>query len=164
MMKLSFLILLLAPISLAALHAQSTKDTASDIATQPAQDVNAKKIKIPEKLKDIQKKPYSLKNLDSCSALIKEVNELSELLGPDLDEKVDKEASKKRKETAKRVGGSITGSIIPFRGIVREVSGAAKAQRKYNKAVTAGITRRAFLKGVGQERKCAIPARPTSVK
>ncbi len=163
-MKRPLFILLLAPISFAALHAQSTKDTASDIATQPAQDVNAKKIKIPEKLKDIQKKPYSLKKLNSCSALIKEVKELNEVLGPDLDEKVDKESSEKRKETASRVGGSITGGIIPFRGIVREVSGAAKAQRRYNEAVTAGITRRAFIKGIGQERKCEIPARPTSIK
>ena len=163
-MRHPILILALITLPAAALYAQSTKETASDIATQPAKDINVKKVEIPKKLKDIQKKPYSLKNLNNCSALIKEVKELSELLGPDLDEKADKEASKKRKETAKRVGGSITGGLIPFRGIVREVSGAAKAQRKYNKAVTAGITRRAFLKGIGQERKCALPARPTSVK
>ncbi len=162
-MRLPIFILLLS-LPITVLYAQSTKDTASDIATQPAQDVNVKKIEIPKKLKDIQKKPYSLKNMNSCAALIAEVKALNDALGSDLDEKGDKDASEKRKATAKRVGGSITGGLIPFRGIVREVSGAAKAQRKYNKAVTAGVTRRAFLKGIGQERKCALPARPTSVK
>ena len=158
------LFILLTSLPITTLYAQSTKDTASDIATQPAQDVNIKKIEIPEKLKQIEKRPYSLKNMNNCAAIISEIKALNDALGSDLDEKGDKDASKKRKATAKRIGGSITGGLIPFRGIVREVSGAAKAQRKYNKAVTAGVTRRAFLKGIGQERKCALPARPTSVK
>lgn len=163
-MKLPLLILLLAPISFAALHAQSTKETAGDIATQPANDVNIKKLKIPQKLKDIQKKPYSLKKLNSCDAFSTEIAELNEALGPDLDEKADKTASEKRKSTAKRVGGFATGAIIPFRGLVREASGAAKAQRRFNTAVTAGVTRRAFIKGIGQERGCGQSARPVSVK
>jgi len=143
---------------------ESTKDTAGDIASQPAQDVNLKKLKIPPKLKAIQKKPYSLKNLNNCASLAREIAELNEVLGPDIDDKASQSASKKRKETAKRVSGSITGGFIPFRGIVREVSGAAKAQRKYNRAVVAGVTRRAFLKGIGQQKGCGQSARPTSVK
>lgn len=163
-MRTIFIVTALALISGAAVHAQSTQQTAKDIAMQPANDVNLKKVKIPEKLQDIEKRPYSLKKLNSCKALAAEITELDEALGPDLDEKVDKSASEKRNSTAKRVGGFAAGALIPFRGIVREVSGAAKAQRKYNTAVTAGVTRRGFIKGIGQQRGCGPSARPVSVK
>lgn len=139
---------------------QSMETHARDAATTPVKDVGLKKTKIPAKLIAIQDDPYSLKGLGRCAAIIKEVKELNAVLAADINEKVDKSKAEKREETAGRVGGGLLGGLIPFRGIVREVSGAAGDERKYNRAVYAGVVRRGFLKGVGRERGCKAPARP----
>ncbi|QTD56643.1 hypothetical protein [Parasphingorhabdus cellanae] len=139
---------------------QSMEEHAEDAATTPARDVGLKKTKIPEKLIAIQDDPYSLDGLRRCAAIINEVEELDVVLAPDVNEEVDKSKAEKREETAGRVAGGIIGGLIPFRGIVREISGAAGDERKYNAAVYAGVVRRGFLKGVGRERGCKAPARP----
>ena len=54
-------------------------------------------------------------------------------------------------------GRALVNSVIPFRGVVREVTGAAPAERQYNAAVDAGLARRGFLRGVHQTRKCKTP-------
>lgn len=115
---------------------------------------------IPAKLKSIQDNPYSLRGMRGCAAIIAEVRELNDVLGPDVNERVSKSKAKKRQETAGRVAGSAVGSIIPFRGLIGEVTGANAERRRYNKAVYAGTVRRGFLKGVGRERGCKAPARP----
>lgn len=115
---------------------------------------------VPQKLIDIQDEPYSLNGLRGCAAIIAEVRELNSVLGPDVNETVDKSLGKKREETAARVAGSAVGSIIPFGGLIGEVTGANAERRRYNKAVYAGTVRRGFLKGVGRERGCKAPARP----
>ncbi|MGG2005328.1 hypothetical protein [Novosphingobium resinovorum] len=51
-------------------------------------------------------------------------------------------------------------SFIPFRGLIREVSGANAQDRKVNAAIQAGLTRRGFLKGVGSAKGCRYPASP----
>lgn len=61
-----------------------------------------------------------------------------------------------------RIGQSVVGSVIPFRGLVREATGAAEADRNLRAAYTAGMVRRSFLKGWGLGRGCAYPARPKS--
>ena len=89
-----------------------------------------------------------------------QVTELNEVLGPDVNETVDKDRAKKREETAGRVAGSLAGSVIPFRGLIGEVTGANAERRRYAAAVYAGTVRRGFLKGVGLQRGCKAPARP----
>ena len=115
---------------------------------------------VPQKLLDIQDAPYSMSGLRGCAAIIKEVRELNAVLGPDVNETVDKSLAKKREETAGRVAGSAVGSIIPFGGLIGEVTGANAERRRYNTAVYAGTVRRGFLKGVGLQRGCKAPARP----
>tara|TARA_R110000772_G_scaffold82239_2_gene174516 strand:+ start:107 stop:616 length:510 start_codon:yes stop_codon:yes gene_type:complete len=139
---------------------QSMEEHTVEAATTPVKDVGLKKIKIPEKLIAIQDDPYSLTGMKRCAAIIKEVEELNTVLAADVNEKVDKSKAEKREETAGRVGGGLLGGLIPFRGVVREISGAAGDERKYNAAVYAGVVRRGFLKGVGLERGCKAPARP----
>lgn len=133
---------------------------AEDAVTTPAKDIGLKKTEIPAKLIAIQDDPYSLDGLRRCAAIIQEVKELDAVLAADVNEEVDKSKAEKREETAGRVAGGIIGGLIPFRGIVREISGAAGDERKYNAAVYAGVVRRGFLKGVGRERGCKAPARP----
>lgn len=130
------------------------KDTANQV-TEPFDGKEA-----PAKLVAVQADPYSLAGLGKCSAIIREVTELNEVLGPDVNEVVDKDREKKREETAGRVAGSLAGSIIPFRGLIGEVTGANAERRRYAAAVYAGTVRRGFLKGVGLQRGCKAPARP----
>jgi hypothetical protein len=51
-------------------------------------------------------------------------------------------------------GKTIINSIIPFRGLVREVTGAAPNDRRMNAAVDAGLARRGFLRGVHLRQGC----------
>ena len=60
---------------------------------------------------------------------------------------------------AGRIARSMIMSFVPFHSIVRELSGASARQHGYERALFAGSARRAFLKGVGEERGCAYPAR-----
>lgn len=130
------------------------KDTANSV-TEPFDGKEA-----PAKLVAIQENPYSLAGLGKCSGIIREITELNEVLGPDVNEQVDKDRAKKREETAGRVAGTVAGGIIPFRGLIGEVTGANAERRRYALAVYAGTVRRGFLKGVGLERGCKAPARP----
>ncbi|MBF6602178.1 MAG: hypothetical protein ITG03_04335 [Sphingorhabdus sp.] len=139
---------------------ESMAKHAEKAVVTPARDVGLSKTEIPEKLISIQDDPYSLEGLRRCAAIIKEVEELNEVLAADVNEVVDKTRAEKREETASRVAGGVIGGIIPFRGLVREISGAAGNERKYNAAVYAGVVRRGFLKGIGRERGCKAPARP----
>lgn len=115
---------------------------------------------VPEKLLAVQDAPYSLAGLGKCAAIIQEITELNAVLGPDINEIVDKSAAKKREETAGRVAGNVAGSFIPFGGLIGEVTGANAERRRYATAIYAGTVRRGFLKGVGRERGCKAPARP----
>lgn len=130
------------------------KDTANSV-TEPFDGKE-----VPPKLLAIQENPYSLAGLGKCAAIIGEVNELNAVLGPDVNEQVDKDRAKKREETAGRVAGTVAGGIIPFRGLIGEVTGANAERRRYALAVYAGTVRRGFLKGIGLERGCKAPARP----
>ena len=130
------------------------KDTANSV-TEPFDGKE-----VPPKLLAIQEDPYSLAGLGKCAAIIREVDELNTVLGADVNEQVDKSRAKKREETAGRVAGTVAGGIIPFRGLIAEVTGANAERRRYALAVYAGTVRRGFLKGVGLERGCKAPARP----
>jgi hypothetical protein len=51
-------------------------------------------------------------------------------------------------------GKTVINSIIPFRSLVREVTGAAPADRRLNAALDAGYARRGFLRGVHARQGC----------
>lgn len=159
--KIAFTLSLFALTSAAPLYAQqgapeeTTIKKTADSVTEPFDGKE-----VPEKLLAIQDDPYSLGGLGKCAAIIREVTELNEVLGPDVNEQVDKSLGKKREETAGRVAGNVAGSIIPFGGLIGEVTGANAERRRYAFAVYAGTVRRGFLKGIGLQRGCKAPARP----
>lgn len=126
-----------------------------DAVATPASDLNLKKDTIPPLLLAAQERPYVLNGLKRCSEIAAAVGELDAVLGPD----VDLPADAKGRVTAGRVAQAAVGSFIPFRGLIREISGANEQQRKVQAAVQAGIARRAYLKGVGEARGCRYPAR-----
>lgn len=128
---------------------------AVDIATTPVGDLNLRKDEIPEILIEAQESPYDLTGLKRCDALITRINALDVVLGPDIDLQQDEA----QRISAGRVAQSVVGSLIPFRGLVREISGANRQERLIQSAILAGIAQRAFLKGVGETKGCRYPAR-----
>jgi hypothetical protein len=139
---------------------RSTEQVAEDVVTQPVQDVGIDKKDIPENLIAIQDKPYSLAGLKTCAQIRSAIGDMDAVLGEDLDIPYEQTRDDKRKDTAGKVGGLIVNSIIPFRGVIREISGAAAQERRYNAAVYAGVVRRSFLKGIGHQRGCKYPVAP----
>lgn len=115
---------------------------------------------IPDKLKAVQADPYSTIGMRRCAAIIQEVGELDAVLGPDVHETADKDRAQKREEVAGTLIGGVGKSLIPFSGLVGEVTGANAERRRYAIAVQAGTARRGFLKGIGLQRGCKPPARP----
>lgn len=131
---------------------------AMDVAKTPVTDLNIDKQEIPELLIAAQREPYSLGGLKKCSQLIAAVEELDDLLGPDID--LPQEA--RDRISAGRVAKTVVGSFIPFRGLIREVSGANKHEQMVRAAIQAGIARRGYLKGIGHARGCKYPGRPAT--
>lgn len=124
-----------------------------EIGTQPVRDVGIAKRKIPPILVKAQDDPYSLKGLKTCKALAAEVASLNAVLGEDYT--VGNELKENKAGKLAEAGGkSVVNAIIPFRGIVRELSGAAPADRRLNAAVDAGLARRGFLRGVHARQGC----------
>lgn len=130
---------------------------ATEVAKTPLRDLNLDARDIPEVLSLAAANPYALAADGSCEAMVSTIAELDQVLGADYDiadDSVDSAIN------AGRVGQGVVGAIIPFRGIVREVTGAAANDRELRAAYTAGMVRRAFLKGHGLGKGCAYPARP----
>lgn len=131
---------------------------AKDVALTPLSDLNLKKDDIPQLLLDAQDDPYDLAGLRTCPLIANEVTKFDRVLGEDLD---ISDATVRRMSTG-RAAQEALGSFIPFRGVIREISGANSQQRKIQAAIVAGTARRSFLKGVGLQRGCRYPARPAT--
>ncbi|PZU45529.1 MAG: hypothetical protein DI568_13635 [Sphingomonas sp.] len=158
------LILMLATLATAPALAQAQSqqsdgerigDKAENIARQPMKDVGIMRENPPEVLKDAQRAPYSLAGIKNCRDFRRAVIELDNVLGPDVDA-VDEKGDALPERLAEAGAKSIVNSLIPFRGIVREATGAAEADRKFRMMVAAGMARRGFLKGVARERQCSV--------
>ena len=133
--------------------AQPAGKVAEDAAMTPVEDVNLKKKDIPPVLLSAQDAPYARESTRSCAQLDTALDELDAVLGPDFDSGVEG----KHGLNATSVAKSVVGSFIPFRGVIREVSGAAGAERRYNAAVDAGIARRGYLRGIARSKGCKRP-------
>ena len=130
-------------------------DKAENIVRQPVKDVGLMRENPPEVLKDAQRAPYSLAGIKRCQDIRRAIGELDVVLGPDVDA-VDEKGDALPERLAEAGAKSIVNSLIPFRGIVREATGAAEADRKFRMMVAAGMARRGFLKGIAKERNCPV--------
>jgi hypothetical protein len=135
-------------------------ELATDTVTQPLADINIKKKGVPVELTEIRNHPYALNGIRTCNQIIAEVVKLDAVLGDDFDQIEVNPVVRKRRETAAGVAGGIIAGLIPFRALIREVSGARSSDEDYREAVYAGVVRRSFLKGLGQARRCKAPGRP----
>ena len=136
---------------------RSDEQRVGDAVTRPLADTNIRRRKVPPLLEAILDNPYSLAGLRSCDSLRSAVTGLNDVLGPDVD--VPRAPGDKRKgaEVVIDTAGDLISGLLPFRGLVRQVSGAKRAERHEAAARFAGVARRSYLKGVMQVRKCRLP-------
>ncbi|WP_419252334.1 hypothetical protein ACN2C6_13220 [Caulobacter sp. ErkDOM-YI] len=124
-----------------------------EIGSQPVRDVGVMRRDTPPILEEALADPYTLKGLKTCVQLAGEVRKLNEALGPDYI--VGNEVKESRAGKLAAAGGrTVINSIIPFRSLVREITGAAPAERHLNAALDAGLARRGFLRGVHYKQRC----------
>lgn len=124
--------------------------SAEKIVTQPARDVGIEKAKISELLLEAAKDPYATAGTERCAQISAAIAALTGVIGPDFSTT----PNEKKPNIAALGGAAVVNSLIPFRGIVREVSGASAQERRENAAIDAGIARRGFLRGLKLARKC----------
>lgn len=158
------LLLATMPVYASAQRVAGKKDKLKDAAASPLYDVNVLKTKIPPALVAAEATPYRLPSPLNCETIAAEIAPLDEALGPDLDIPPSLEnpsALERSTEFAKE--GSVAlvrsgaQSLVPFRGFMRTLSGAERADRVVRESITAGGVRRAFLKGIGLNLRCPQP-------
>lgn len=136
-----------------------------DAALSPLNDLNVRRTEVPPLLEAIVS-PYEPVPAVNCKAIGAMVTELTKILGKDADAPLDPDptlAESAENGAADLTLGAVKSSasdIIPFRGIVREATGASAHERKLRAAYERGVARRAYLKGVGAQLGCAPPAAP----
>lgn len=135
----------------------------AEAVTAPLSDLNLIHSEIPPALIIAQKQPYKVPSELSCGALSIEVDELDTILGSDIDidaaeldtnTSLVKKGVSKAKSTAVGTLRNTTESVIPYRGWVRKLSGAERYSKKVSSSITAGMIRRAFLKGIMASKEC----------
>ena len=127
-----------------------------DVAMTPLSDLNLRRDPIPPILVWAQENPYSSTGLSDCDNILRGIGDLDAVLGDDVDTQPDAESRLSITGVAQRA----IGMFIPFRGIIREISGANDHEYKFAQAIAAGLMRRSYLKGLGEARGCPYPARP----
>jgi len=148
---------LAAPV-LAAEDVTETTPSVRDVAMTPLTDLNLDRDEIPQVLIDARMAPYANDGLNQCGEIRREVGDLDAVLGDDFDTAPPDE----RGITPTGVAQRVVSFFIPFRGIIREVSGANSHEYEFREAIAAGLMRRAYLKGMGQQMGCPYPASPAS--
>ena len=147
---------------------QQSQDGFGDAAASPLKDVNLIRENAPEEFKAI-KNPYNVDPQVSCDEIAVEVTRLNELLGRDWDiPPPDKKGMSDRAADGASTAfldtvASTASGIIPYRGIVRTVTGANSHATKVRKAYERGSHRRTFLKAMGLIKGCDYPAAPLPI-
>lgn len=141
---------------------QANRSGLAGAAAAPLRDVNLMRTEIPPVLLDALADPYQRPRPFTCAEYIALVRPLDEALGPDFDIPAANDASLVRKANDLALGGaaSVAQDIVPFRGWVRRLSGAQRHDALVSAAITAGASRRAYLKGLGEAKNCRAPAIP----
>ena len=149
---------------------KETTDGFSDAATAPLEDLNLKRKKIPGVIRNYVS-PYDPVDNASCQSIADEVVRLNTVLAKDFDVQIDELLKSEKKKSKNNLSSKASGfalntiasearGFIPFRGLVRQATGANAHQKKVDDAFQRAYLRRAFLKGVGLGKGCDVPASP----
>lgn len=129
-----------------------------DAIGEPFRDTGWTRENPPELLIRAAEAPYALPGDAECSTILSEISALDLVLGPDLDS-VEESEDQSDTDASGLLSGAI-GSIVglPYRSIVRRLSGASGRERVLREAIFAGMVRRAYLKGVARAACAPLPA------
>jgi len=131
--------------------------TVVDVAKTPLEDLNLARDPIPAALQRALREPYRDPGLSQCADIRNEIGDLDAVLGEDMDTAPH---TGEHRTNVGKIAQGVVGSLIPFRGVIRSLSGANSHEREFKEAIAAGLMRRAYLKGIGQAMDCPYPARP----
>ena len=144
----------------------TTQERVGGILNQPLDDLNISGDEIPPLLIATANAPYAPPVRTDCAGLVAEVTALNGLLGPDLapvtpagNEPIINEDS--ATDAAWDAARSAAVGWVPFRGVVRFVTGADRREARVKHAILAGFVRRAYLKGLAQTQHCPSPPPPS---
>lgn len=130
-------------------------DVVSSSVQQPFRDLNLVRDPVSEALQRALAAPYAPPAEPTCPSIAAELALLETALGPDIDASL---SPGKSELPAKLVTGAIDSLIgLPFRGVIRGLSGAEKRERERRAQLLAGSIRRGFLKGWAQSVGCPAP-------
>jgi hypothetical protein len=134
-------------------------------AMTPLTDLNITRTEIPRQLA-VLRSAYETLPIANCRTIATEVVELTNILGPDIDAPLapGETLDQRLGDTAANwIIGTVTSTMsdfIPFRSAVRMATGATAHEKRLRAAYERGMSRRAYLKGVGASLGCAPPAAP----
>jgi len=140
---------------------QKTAKGVGDAVTQPLNDLNLVHAEIPPVLAAAAQGPYRTPVDWNCASIAAEVRELDAALGADLDTPVTA-ANPSLIERGVGFAGDMTigqvrgiaNAVVPYRGWVRKLSGAERYSKEVSAAISAGVIRRAYLKGLSRAGNC----------
>ncbi len=118
-------------------------DPVGNALQQPMRDLSLIRDHPPPQLLAAAAAPYSLAEAPGCSELAREITALDAVLGPDVD------VPPAERTLGSGLAGDLIGGAlgVPYRGIIRTVTGASRRDRDLKAAILAGMVRRGFLKG-----------------
>lgn len=164
-MRHSTLILLALSFAGCVVHPKQSKYI--DAVEAPFHDLNLIQKGIPSVLVEAEIAPYLVPTDQSCESLSKSIYTLDIALGSDQkghlnDPTMYERAVEELDSQAVDAIRNTTESLLPFRGWVRKLSGAARHSKRIARANAAGLIRRAFLKGIRVSKNCpmVIPQQP----
>lgn len=143
---------------------EANRDGLGGVAQAPLRDLNVVRVDVPPVLVQALSDPYRRPASTRCADLTALLRPLNDALGEDIDQPsaVDESFEGQARPAAYGAIASVASdALIPFRGVVRYVTGANKHDAYVQSAIIAGYTRRAYLKGLGEARGCKPPATPS---
>jgi len=145
---------------------EANRESFKGAAQAPLRDLNVIRTQVPDILIQAMADPYARPKTKKCSELVALIAPLDGALGADIDIPAtaeEKTAMQRSRPMALGAVAGVASDVIPFRGVIRQLSGAQKHDEYVQSAIIAGFTRRAYLKGLGEVRGCPPPATPSHV-
>ena len=147
-------------------------DRVGQAAITPLSDLNVVQEKIPEVLRHAKKVgPYAAPEKLECAVVQDEINRLTAVLGPDIDDPNTKNKLSlldRGTDAAEDYGvGFVRRTVeglVPFRSWVRKLTGAEKHSKEVASSIIAGGVRRAYLKGIRLGMGCPVPVQAAAAK
>jgi len=137
-------------------YSPTTDQRIGQVVRQPLADFNLSETEIPALLAKISAAPYAPPARMDCPSLRAETAAITRFLGPDIDtNSLDGKGRRILNDGSAAAWGMARGAAdgwIPFHGVIRGFSGAARHERLVERAILSGFVRRAYLRGLMEAR------------